>query len=352
MNKKGMNPLIATTILLVVATLCVFFSVLSVKKVKNDVAEKAKAMPESAISEYLKLVKGKKYDDIYANSLIVDNHLNSKQDYIEGLENTYGTISVSDCSFQLEGKLDDAMLYNVVVNNKKIAALKLIKKDNTWQVSTIFKGNNAYIVEVPVGVHLIVNDIEVSDSFILGNNQQAMNFSGIAENVNAPKVVRYGLKNLVSFPTITTKEPGYNVIKDVLSNTYYVGKEVSDSTLESVFIDSATTLAKYPTKDTSLGAVSSISMADSDFYRRIKTLDNQWYAPHSLAQFSNYNVSDIVQQNETSMIGNISFDYDIASGSARKTYHCGYQMSFIKIGDLWKIAGFAIDNDLNPLNKK
>ena len=57
-------------------------------------------------------------------------------------------------------------------------------------------------------------------------------------------------------------------------------------------------------------------------------------------------------QSDNSMIGNITMDYLISSSSASKNYHIGYQITFLNISNTWKIAGFAIDNDLNPLNKE
>ncbi len=48
------------------------------------------------------------------------------------------------------------------------------------------------------------------------------------------------------------------------------------------------------------------------------------------------------------MIGNVIFDYYIASGSTSKEYNCGYQITFANVNGKWKIAGFAIDNEMNP----
>ena len=48
------------------------------------------------------------------------------------------------------------------------------------------------------------------------------------------------------------------------------------------------------------------------------------------------------------MVGYVTFDYYAAGGSYSRTWNCGYQMTFMNVNGTWKIAGMAIDNELNP----
>ncbi|MEF9892683.1 MAG: hypothetical protein RR738_05080 [Anaerorhabdus sp.] len=352
-KKIGLKRTAGIIIMLVVLLACVGTSILVVQMTKSNLASKEANLPESAISLYLKQVKNNDFNGIYENSLLIDPHLNSKEDYDQGIKDIYKGVNLDKLMYIDETTDYGDLLYGIYEGNIKVATVKLIKTaDGKWLATTVFQGDNNYIVEVPEGVTIKVNGLDVGKEYIKQSEVPATNFSGLKDTSKAPKVTRYELTNLISEPQITVDGTGYTMIKDVLSNTYYVGKGTINSDLENTILSAAKTVARYPTKDGTLGAISAITITNSDFYDRVKTMDNQWYAAHNVSQFSNEDVLTIVQQDENSMIGNVIFDYLIASGSTSKEYHIGYQISFLKVNGAWKIAGFAIDNELNPATVK
>ncbi|MEG0393905.1 hypothetical protein [Anaerorhabdus sp.] len=351
-RRGGIKRSAGITILILVLLLCIGISTAFVLFTKSNLASKEAKLPESAISLYLKQIKNNDFNGIYENSLMIDPHLNSKEDYDQAIKDIYDDVNLDNLIYHVEKDPSDNLLYGLYDGNVKVAVIKLVKGDNgKWLASTVFEGDHSSIVEVPAGIIFKVNGIEVSNDYISNKSVTATNFSGLDDASDAPKVVRYDLNNLISEPVITVDNAGYGVIKDVLSNTYYVGKTSTDSDLKETVLNAAKTCARYPTKDGTLGAISAITITGSDFYDRIKTMDNQWYAAHGTSQFSNENVLSIVQQDENSMITNVIFDYYIAAGSTSKEYHIGYQISFLNVRGTWKIAGFAIDNELNPKTK-
>lgn len=348
-KRKGINPPFAVGILAIVFIFCFGFGFFFLK-IQNASLEKLEAnMLESAISQYLKQIKNNDFDTIYENSLIISPHLNSKEDYISTLKNIYGETDLSDLTYVKNPASED--LYQIIENDKLIAELQLINKDNKWIANTIFKGDNNYVIQIPENIDLIINDIKVDDSYISQKKVTANNFNGLDDTGNAPEVNTYEIKNLISEPDITL-DNNYDIIKDVISNYYYVGVKTEDADLINTVANAAEILAKYPTKDSLFSAVSGITIKNSDFYRRISSLDNQWYAAHGTATISNLNVSKIIKQSDNTMIANVSLDFYVASSSASKTYNIGYQITFMEVNGNWKIAGFAIDNDLNPKNIK
>lgn len=352
-KKVGLKRTAGIIIMLVVLLACVGTSILVVQMTKSNLASKEAKLPESAISLYLKQVKNNDFNAIYENSLIIEPHLNSKADYEQAIKEIYDGVNLDKLVIMSKDNENGDNLYDLFEGNVRIATVKLIKTgDNKWLATTLFQGDNNYIVEVPEGVTIQVNGLDVGSDYIKQSAVPATNFSGLKDTSKAPKVTRYELTNLISEPQITVDGTGYTMIKDVLSNTYYVGKGTINSDLENTILSAAKTVARYPTKDGTLGAISAITITNSDFYDRVKTMDNQWYAAHNVSQFSNEEVLTIVQQDENSMIGNVIFDYLIASGSTSKEYHIGYQISFLKVNGAWKIAGFAIDNELNPATVK
>lgn len=351
-RKKGIKASAGITILVLVLLICIGTATAFVLFTKTNLAKQEAKLPESAISLYLKQIKNNDFNGIYENSLLIDPHLNSKEDYDQAIKNIYDGVSLDKLIYQEEKSASDDLLYGLYDGNVKVAVIKLVKgTDGKWLASTVFQGDHSSIVEAPAGVTFKVNGVEVTNDYISNKNVTATNFSGLDDQSDAPKVVRYELNNLISEPVITTDNSGYTTIKDALSNTYFIGKETTDSDLEDTIINAGKTVARYPTKDGTLGAIGAITITGSDFYDRIKTMDNQWYAAHGTSQFSNEEVLSIVQQDENSMIANVIFDYYIASGSTSKEYHIGYQISFLNVRGTWKIAGFAIDNEMNPKTK-
>lgn len=346
MAKKVKKSFASIMLMTTTLILCLILSFVTLMFVKQKIASEEADLPQSAISTYLAEVKKENYDQIYADSLIVDPHFNSQADYIAQLEDIYADIDINKVMYQ--GNANEGE-YDLIYDDQLLATLKIIEQDGRYIASTIFKGDNDYRIEVPTGHSLKINDLEVSSANIIAQSVQAANFSGFASNEDAPKVDIYEIKNLISEPKISVD--GYDItMKDVLSNTYFVGK-TADPSLEDIAINAARTVAQYPAKDGSLGAIANISITSSDFYNRVKTLENTWFTAHGSYDFT-AQVSDIMQQNDDSFIANVIWDYYINTGSLERTYHGGYQISFLKVNGSYKIAGFAIDNDLNPANKE
>ena len=102
-------------------------------------------MPESAISTYFKQIKNNEFDEIYDDSLIIDPHLNTKDDYIDALKEIYKDVDLDILNFIK----DDEDMYQITYENKLISNLRLIKSnDGKYIASTIFKGDNNYTVQV------------------------------------------------------------------------------------------------------------------------------------------------------------------------------------------------------------
>lgn len=341
--KRSLNNKAALIFLAIIFILCIASSALILNSQKTKLLKAESDMPESAISTYFKQIKNNEFDEIYDDSLIIDPHLNTKEDYVNALKEIYKDVDLDKLNFIK----DEEDVYQITHENKLISNLRLIKSnDGKYIASTIFKGDNNYTVQVPLDVTLLVNNNEIDDTYITLKEVPANNFNGLSNKDDAPIVNTYQINNLINEPEITIKESGYGIIKDVLNNYYYVGKLPTDDSYKTLFENTAKAIAKYPTKDGGLNAIPFIT--NSDFHNRVKTLDNQWYAPHNTATFSNVEIKDVIMQSDNTMIGNITMDYYIASSSASKTYHIGYQITFLNN----KIAGFAIDNDLNPLNKE
>lgn len=346
MAKKVKKSALSSLLIVVTLVLCVILSIVTLNIIKSKVKSEDAKMPEHAISAYLKDVKDNNFDKIYDDSLVIDPHFNSKEDYISTLQSIYADVDVDKLIFQLDDNND----YSIIDGNKLVATIRLIEKNGEYMASTIFSGDNTYYIEVPVNETLVVNNIRVTADNLVNSNISASNFNGISKMDNIPSVDVYKIDNLISEPDIMIVDKDYHVIKDALSNTYYVGAINDTHDLEEYAKQAAQAIIKFPCEDGSLAAVASYSISSSDFYKRISTLQNEWFTPHSIAKISFGDV-DVIRQNEDSFIANVIWNYYISNGSLEREYHGAYQITFLNVNGTYKIAGFAIDNQLNPDNK-
>lgn len=321
-----------------------------VNNAKKEYAEAEAALPESAISTYFSQIRDHDYDGIYEDSMVVSPHINSKEDYLAKLEEIYSGVDTSDIEYTGLDNTDGSKDYKLYYNKKYLATLKLIKSaDGKWMASTVFSGDQDYVIEVPVGLTISANGVTLGSEYLLESGAVASNFSGLRDTSEAPKVDVYELKNLLGEPDIeVVGESGYGTLKDVLTGHIFIGKEATDSSLASTMIQDAKICAQWPAQEASLGAVQAISITSSDWYSRVSGVQNQWFTAHGTSSFSNENAFNIIQQSDDSMVGFVTFDYYASNGEVSRTWNGGYQMTFLNVGGTWKIAGMAINNEMNP----
>lgn len=350
-RKTGISAGTAVLVLVIILAVCGGAGYFAIVNAKKGWAAQEAAMPESAISTYLNHIKSGDYDAVYEDSLTVNPSLNSKDDYVAKMKEIYDGVDTDKIIYAVDAKATDTE-YKLYYDNKYIANLKLIQDGSgKWLASTLFTGNNTYTIEVPAGLKITANGQSVDDSYKTATGTAASNFSGLSDTSAAPLVDTYTLTNLLGKPKIEVEgQSGYGTLDDVLlgSNTIYVGKTSTDSDLANAFINDAQIIASYPAQDGSLGQVAAVSMTNSDWYSRISTLQNTWFTSHSTSQFSNVAASNIIQQSDDSAVGYVTFDYYAANSEVNHTWHGGFQITFLKSGGAWKIAGMAVDSELNP----
>ena len=193
----------------------------------------------------------------------------------------------------------------------------------------------------------------MKEQYLIESNVPASNFLGLSNTANAPTVNRYHINSMIEIPRVTSDGKECALMEDVTSNTIYVGTDATtDKDLANMIIQYAVTCAKFPAQEASVGAVGAISVTDSQWYRRVSGVQNNWFTSHGTSRFSNEDVLKIVKQSDTAAIANVVFDYYASNGSVDRTWNCGYQMTLINNGGVWKIAGMGIDSSLNPNAKK
>ena len=122
MAKKVKQSAISSMLIIVTLVLCIILSIVTLSIVKSKVKSEEAKMPEQAISAYLKDVKNNSFDKIYEDSLVIDPHFNSKEDYNNALSDIYKDVDVSELNFQLDENGD----YSIIDGNKLVSTIRLI----------------------------------------------------------------------------------------------------------------------------------------------------------------------------------------------------------------------------------
>jgi hypothetical protein len=348
--KRRINSGVAAAIIAALAIGLVLAGKAEVRKKTEEYAALEKTMPEAAIDLYLEELKAGDYEALYEDSLVVETHFNSQEDYTAKVKEVYDGVDLDSVEYACldnEDGTKDAQLY---ADGTFLATLRLKQNDDgTWTAGTIFVGDQDYRIEVPTGLEITVNGLDVGTDNCLATGVAASNFAGLNDTSRAPLVDVYELTSLLGEPEIAVKgESGYSVLKDVLSSTLYVGKTATDETLAETMVADALICAKFPAQEATVVQVGAISIQDSDWWDRISGMQNTWFTSHSTSSFSNEQAFNIIQQSEDTMVGYVTFDYYASNGDVSRTWYGGYQMTFLKENGTWKIAGMAVDSELNP----
>ncbi len=345
----------AFTILGIVLVLFIGIGFIFISNVKKDFHEQEKHLPGSAITVYMNDLKAQNYDAIYENSLLVEPHYNSKEAYVKKIASIYDGVNLDALEYETTDNSDGSVLVKLFDQKHFLTTLKLIKVDDTWLATTLFdQSQTKYYIEASEGVSLEVNGIPLKLDALVAQDVVASNFVAMNNEALAPRVDRYELLNLLEAPTVTvvgSDASSYGTLTDVTNGTIYVGKVVNDADLAKTMVDYAETCASFTANDTGLNSVLGISVSSSDWVKRIRTLQTQWFTKHSIAEFSNQRAFNLIQQSEDTVIGYTSFDFYAANSEVSRTWNAGYQMSIVKENGKWKIGAMGVCSGLNPENE-
>ncbi|MEE3487322.1 MAG: hypothetical protein VZT48_04370 [Bulleidia sp.] len=342
---------VAIGIIAATAVVSIFASRVYLSGKKKEYAALEAEMPESAITAYLTDVKKENYDELYSEAMQIDQPFASQDYYAQRIKDLYDGIDPDAVSYKLSSSDDNGRTYQLSYDSKDLAQLRMIQNgEGTWLVATVFNDNTDYIVEVPAGLTLMANGIQVDSQYMTVSSTACSAYSGMYDQSSAPLVDVYEIRNINEDASFTIADDSSCIpVKGVVTGTVYLGQDASsDNELKQEMISDAETLAGYTAADRTLGEVSAISINGSDWYDRISGMQNYWFSEHTTSSFSNEDVLQIVRLSDNAVIADVVFDYYAANDSVDRTWHCGYQMTMLNDGNGWKIAGMGIDDNMNP----
>ena len=347
---KRFTPPVAISIMAVSACvsvgLCLFAPTLATNANKAIVD----TLPESGGNHYLESLQAKDYQSIYSQLNQANPTLNTYDGFTHKLESVYADYDVNQLSV---AKSDDPTKMYVTYDNKIIHDLSIVKTDQGYVGIPVFEDSKEYVIEVPTGSSLSINGFSVPSSSKTTSDTIATVMDGINDTYY-PDVVsmdRYTVTNLYELESMEVNNQACDIMQDVVSKTYYCGKDVTSSDLNDWVFAAAKAIAAYPAKEGSVGAVANYVLSDSDFYQAYRTMENTWFTAHNSAVFSNETLINAIDIGNDNLLVQLAMDYLVSSSSGSKNYHIGFQMALYPTGNGYKIAGFGVDSTLNDAYK-
>lgn len=339
----------ALKIVLPLLVVCVAISYIYIDVKRVQISEASETFEDYALAQYANSLKNRDYESIYKASLM-DSPFNDEETYISYLNDLYQDVDVELLNY-VKREEDSLVYYDVFNQGNFVTTLKLEKVDGNEVLVNEINQDEDYVIEVPTDLTITMNGIEIDDTYLIEKDVIASNFIDANCDAIAPRVNRYELKHLTFPPVVHVKnaENGmYGQLKDVMSNTIYIGKTVSDQSINDLMVNDTKILAGFPANETSLQDVLGITVRNSDFEGRIKTVQTLWFSSHNESYFENVNAFNLIAQNDDTVIGYTTFDYFAKNSDVSRMWHGGYQMSLAKQDGNYKVASMGICSDLNP----
>ncbi|MBQ6489078.1 MAG: hypothetical protein IJI75_07580 [Solobacterium sp.] len=310
-------------------------------------AEEDAAMPETAMNAYVERLSANQFEGIYETTQKISAGYDTENVYNEKLASLF---TQSEPLHAVKtGETGDTVSYRIYSDTAAIADASLMKNGNEWELAVPLKGQESYMVEVPAGSIVSVNDIPFTKDMLAEADVPTAVCSQMPDQTAVPHMDIYQIDGLLGEPEITISGIAKTAnIKNVLTGNLVVGEEVTDQKILDMIIRYGETIAKFPAQEASLGEVAAIAFTQSYWYQRYQTVQNYWFTSHAISNFSNEKVLKCIKIDDDTMLAHVVFDYFADNGEVHRTWHIGYQMTLMKSGDTWKVAGMGIDNELNP----
>ena len=345
-RRRGIRPLAALLFALIVGVIVFLLGRMRVSSAEKQFASYEADMPEVQIQSIMDNIKKGEYGDIFATTQKLSPSLDSEETYIARLTEILSTGDPDNLSAEPVSLENDKRVYQLVNGDTLLGTLTLVNENGEWKPAFPIHGSGSYRVEVPQGITLKANGTPIGQEHLIESGKEASNFFQITDSSIIPTVDIYEFDGLLGEPALN-KDEGYAMIKDVLSGNWLMGKEITDEELKKKLIYAAEQIAMYPAQDTPLSNVAAVSDTSAAWYRKYVSLQNYWFTAHNTMELSNETCKAVAQSDDT-IVAHIAFDYFADNGEVNRTWHCGYQLTFRKVGDEYLVCGTEISSLLNP----
>lgn len=214
-------------------------------------------------------------------------------------------------------------------------------------------------MELSFGGHILNEDntlisgIEVEElSFIPEIAESFSEYKTLPELLTVPVFTEYYIDFAYTEDSITCTDrfgteqtPEY----DVITNKYSLGLISDDSLKEECMAFASEFLEKYSlfcSKDAAATELKPFFPEKSEFYKRIVSMDNNWFGSHSSIEFKNHELLEFFAYSENLVYIQMNIDENLYLRSERKTktIKLNHPLWLVKMNGNWYIAKIIFKN--------
>ncbi|MFZ2538822.1 MAG: hypothetical protein WAX04_07960 [Oscillospiraceae bacterium] len=311
--------------------------------------EYEKTNPKNCINDYVELIKGGDFKSAMEFSGVKTSEFFSISEYEQYVKDRLGSFDNLNTNevastnpqeryFELRGDNDNSIKFILTKSDAKLkfnfAGYKLKQEDIK---------KNSYKINLPKGEIPTVNSIPLDESHIIDDKSIVLAYASLNDKTLIPTIVTYQVEGLQSEPKLSVKDLDKSKYicefsADKSANITLVPSEANKTLYEKVAVETSMAYAKYISKDIEFDALTRYIYEDTSFYKSIKAYSNVWNVQHNTPVFENITAKNTVEYSKNHFATEVSFDYIITKGSIKRVYPTKYILSFIKVGNEFKLA--------------
>lgn len=238
------------------------------------------------------------------------------QEYTDGKTITYSEITTG---------LDSTLKYIVKADDIKFSAFTLQESGqlsekgfalyaaDSFELYTL--GTETVTVTVPYGYAVYVNDVQLDDSFLTGNEEHHISCDYMPEGVSGVVYKEYRVDGLY-YPPASVKifaADGRECTPTIAENGSYRADILYSDTLQAehseYVIEAAQALSAYMQNDGSFSAIAAYLDPDSELYVNIRTSETYFVIDHSSYAFEDVRTSEFCAYDDNTFSCRVAFTH-------------------------------------------
>lgn len=262
-----------------------------------------KYVAEELLETKLRSGDGEALADFFADSFSEYESKENKAEYLHSLTDGMPIELQS-----LSSGLDDAVLYAVKCDKKRIATLELKKSgDTTEHGIELYALNTAnlnpkllgsFSIQIPKGYLLSVNGISADEKYCLGDDVPTASQNFMPEEVNGIIYTTYTFDRMCAAPVFSVQNAvgRDSAVRYDADKGVYTADIIYDDALAEIHTDYAIEAAKayaaYMQNDAYFGQIKKYFDPSSELYNNLRTSQTMWVIDHNSYEFKDVEASE------------------------------------------------------------
>lgn len=315
--------------------------------------------PSSQMDKIISYFTADNVENLLNESSVKVNEFETNEQIAGYLEGKLGNETVTYRKKSREYS-ESTPVYVVYAGDTPIAKVSLVQNGKNshnftkWKMGSVSfddysdkSNNNTITISAPSDSKVMVNGIEVGDSYIKESGQEFSPCKHVGDYVEKPLRTVYEISGLVAQPQVEAELSGVN-LEIVNENNTYTAEYPSDDDMLAEMQDDITSIArnygKYIINRGSLSSLTSRMVGYANEY--ISDIPAVWaflYGKTYTYEFNNENISNFRKYSDDCFSCDVYYDLYVDWKDGNKTYNTSVTYTFVKTDGEWYVADFIIN---------